>query len=73
MLVADGTLDYIEISYGMMERRMLPVILILASTAHKMPLRMVDHAVVYLGSRTLVAGQAYVALSRVKSLTRSGF
>ena len=55
-------------SYGTTERRMLPVILSWAVTAHKLQGSTVDHAVVYLGPRLFAKGQAYVTLSRVKSL-----
>ncbi|GFR15483.1 uncharacterized protein TNCT_306121 [Trichonephila clavata] len=50
-------------SYGTAERRMLPLIPSSASTVYKMQGCMVDHAVVYLGSRLFAAGQAYTALS----------
>lgn len=55
-------------SYGTAERRMLLVILIWASTVHKMQGCTVDHAVIYRGSRLFAAGQTYVALSRGRSL-----
>lgn len=39
-----------------------------ASTVHKMQRSTVDYAVVYLGLGLFVSGEAYVAVSRVRSL-----
>ena len=55
-------------SYGTVERRMLALILSWISTVHKMQGHTVDYAVIYLGSWLFAAGQAYVALSRGRSL-----
>ncbi|CAI6370592.1 unnamed protein product [Macrosiphum euphorbiae] len=57
-----------KFSYGTAERRMLPLILSWASTAHKMQGTTVDYAVVYLGQKLFVQGQAYVIINRVRSL-----
>ncbi|XP_065675344.1 uncharacterized protein LOC136091579 [Hydra vulgaris] len=53
---------------GTIERRMLPIVLSWASTVHKMQSSTVNYAVIDLGSDLFAEGQAYVALSRVRSL-----
>lgn len=50
------------------ERRQLPLLVAHAVTAHKLQGCTVPTAVIYLGSKLFARGQAYVMLSRVRSL-----
>ncbi|GFT71150.1 ATP-dependent DNA helicase [Trichonephila clavipes] len=68
-LIQPKTVQFLaKYSYDTAERRMLSIILCWAYTVHKMQSSTVDHAVVYLGLKLFAAGQAYVVLSRIKSL-----
>ena len=54
-------------SYGTAERRMLPITLCYAVTSHKMQGGTLDYGVLNL-TRLFAKGQAYVMLSRIRSL-----
>ncbi|KAJ8869505.1 hypothetical protein PR048_028496 [Dryococelus australis] len=56
-----------KLNYGTAERRM-PMVLSCTSTVYKMQGSTVDYAVIDLGLKHFAAGQAYVALSRIRSL-----
>ena len=66
-------IDPIEVQFpakyssGTAQRRVLPLILCWSSTVHKMQGTTVGHTVINLGSKVFAPGQAYVALSRVRT------
>ncbi|KAJ8895604.1 hypothetical protein PR048_000940 [Dryococelus australis] len=58
-----------KFSYGTAERRMLPMVLPWAFTVNKIQGgSTVEYALIYLGPKLFATDQAYVALSRVRSL-----
>lgn len=69
LIIRPNTIQYLaNFSYGTAERHMLPLIMSWATTVHKIQGSTVSYAVVYLGLKLFEAGQAYVALSHVRSL-----
>ncbi|CAH2088450.1 unnamed protein product [Euphydryas editha] len=69
MRIEPYTIDFDTLrGQGKIERRMLPIILCWAVTVHKLQVTTLDRAVVDLSSHIFAKGQAYVALSRVRTL-----
>ena len=54
--------------YGKIQRLMLPIVLCWAVTVRKLQGVTLEKGVIYLGKKIFAKGQAYLVLSRVKSL-----